>query len=231
MSEEGFTYHPGTIGGSSGPKGIRMFGGLLYVTASAEVGIDRMQRDVNGRFLPNMQRHVAEANRRMAAELATAMAEKLDETLVRKGASTGRLKEALLDPRNRSADQFGFAVGNVDYLDTSQAKYWRAIEQGTSYFVGKMITGVWGRKTGGPFTPFGERNPNEKLHPMSQKEARRVLRAAGYRRTKGGGDQLRTRGIIQEPIHAHSYMQGAWEGFDMHVRAAQLFREILRELR
>lgn len=219
-------YTEGAPGGASGPKAIRMFGGLIYVTASAEVGIDRMQRDIAGRFVPAMQRHVAETNRRLASELANAMAERLDESLVRDEASTGRLRGAITDPRNRSADQFGFAVGDVDFLDHSQAKYWRAIEQGTTHFVGKRITGVWGDIGGAEFSPFGPRTRHERLWPMSQRSARRLLRAAGYERR-----EINTRGIIQEPIQAHRYMQGAWEGFDMHVRAAQLYREILRELR
>lgn len=219
-------YTESVPGGASGPKGIRMFGGMIYVTASAEVGIDRAQRDIKGRFLPSMQRHVAATNRQLAVELADSMAEHLQESLVRDKASTGRLRAALLDPRNRSADQFGFGVGNVDFLDNSQAKYWRAIEQGTTHFVGKRITGVWGELGGAPYTSFGARTNHQRLWPMRQKEARALLRAGGV-----GKRDMFTRGIIRNPIEAHHYMQNAWEGFDMHVRAAQLFREILRELR
>jgi len=219
-------YDEGPIGGSSGPKGIRMFGGMIYVTASAETGIDRAQRDVNGRFLPAVQRHVAETNRRLARELADDMADRLQASLVRDEASTGRLKRAILDPRNRSADQFGFGVGDVDFLDNSEAKYWRAIEQGTTHFVGRKLTGVWGDMGGSEFSPFGPRTAHERLYPMGPVAARMLLRSAGYDRS-----ELNVRGVIEEPIHAHRYMQGAWENFDMHVRAAQLFREILRELR
>lgn len=216
-----------SLGGSAGPKGVtlKLAGGMLYITASADVGMNRVQRGFNGRFLPDMQRYVSAANKRLAAELQQAMADQLEETRVRSEITTGRLKRALLDPRNARADQHGFAVGDVDYLDNSEAKYWRAIEQGTTHFVGKELKGVWGPTADGPYSPFGRRTKHETFIPMGLTYARQTLRAAGYDK-----DEIRVRGVIEEPIHPHRYMERAWEGFDMHVRSAQMVRDVIRLL-
>ena len=230
------------IGASTGPGGraYRARSGMLYASASADVGIERLNR-IKGKFA-NTQGQIAEVNRRLAKVLVDLMIEELAQSIVRPGVSTGRLARALEDPRNRRADQFGLGVGDPEFLDASQAKYWRAIELGTRKFVGKKIRGVWGDSLTGtyggrgkygpypladsPFTAFGA-GSGGRLRPMGRGAAYKALRASGGTGTRA---QLgAVEGFIQRPIEPHLYMRNAWDRLDVKARSREVVAEVFRE--
>lgn len=115
-------------------------------------------------------------------------------SIKRPSVSTGRLRKAIADPRNIKSTRYGFEVGVWSFLNASNAKYWRTIEEGSveawstapseeqisgrGGMVGMILKGVWGesiedfRQTrwgqvavaGEPFTFHGE-SRGGKLRP------------------------------------------------------------------
>ena len=85
-----------------------------------------------GRFIPRDARGIIDNFDRLARVAQANVVENMSESFLRPRASTGRLLRVTASPRNRIADQFGFGVGVTDYLDRSEAKYWRTIEEGSA---------------------------------------------------------------------------------------------------
>lgn len=104
-------------------------------------------RDERGQF--RNQSQVREINRQLALGAQADVVNFIEERIKRKGVSTGRLASVTADPRNIYSDNIGFGVGIEDFLDKSEAKYWRQIEQGTDVHVGQEIKGVWGESRAG----------------------------------------------------------------------------------
>lgn len=229
-----------SVRGRGSGAGIASREGLLFVQGNT-AGIDAYLRDARGRFVTAGSSQTAGINYRLARELADLAVEELRSQIQRPSVSSKRLERAILDQRNIYADQFGFGVGNPSFLDFSEAKYWRAIEQGTTYFVGKKIRGVWGAPLGGgtgtgkygdyaiprgPYSGFGEAT-GQKLYPLGRVSA---IRALGTDRRKGTGGapdmRLRTSGVIEKPITPKRYFRQAWERFDMRDRSEAVIRNI-----
>lgn len=201
--------------GASGARAFRRDAGLLFVVGKLRIQ-EHLIRGKDGRYLPEVQHRFANANKILAHQLQEAIAERLADVRVqsRKGVSSGRLRAAILDPKNVVAfaggSQFGFGVMNLSWLDQSQAKYWRSIEVGTHQFVGKEIRGVWGGSltgeyggsspygpypiAGPPFTMFGA-NRSGRLYPggaAKGSDARRATRRDAYSRLRAGGATSKT---------------------------------------
>ena len=201
----------------------------------------------NGRryFAGNgLQSDLAAANKILALELAQATANASRSRLKRPGVSTGRLYAALLAEGNRHSDQFGFGVGNPQFLDRSAAKYWRQIDQGFTGHLGRIITGVWGatltgeyggRSRYGPyplagpsFSGFGAGN-QDRLRPMGRKYAYRLLRKQAGTRNKTALKGLGTQGVISKAISPERYFAAGWEEFNARRRVNEVVRQIVTD--
>ena len=181
-------------------------------------------RDKKGRFTSS-QADAANLFYNLARELQRAQVNAFRESRKRPGIATGKLERALMDERNIVVDRFGFAVGNEDWLDSSDALYWRAIDQGTSAHVGRTIKGIWGESNRGgvpgpDWSPFGP-PAGDIFRPMGQKYAYHVLRSAGY----GSKDSKRTKGVIEKPIEAQEFMRRGWKKFNPSRSASQLMKK------
>lgn len=199
-----------------------------------------------------LQTDLAAANRRFALELSELTVKTMHAGLYRPRVSSGRLAAALADPQNRYSDAFGFGVGNPEWLDRSQAKYWRQIDQGFKGHRGRQIFGVFGDTLigGGP-NSRGVAGPEfrqiqhgfvsvvggtgGRLLPTNRNGALRILRAqAGGRRGTGLGSRgarnnfsVATKGIIKNPIRPEQYFLRAWEEFNIKQRYMATVREII----
>lgn len=223
MATRGIARKLGASSGPSGRRGRARTGTLFYIAVDDTKAKKRL-RDLQGKFVA-LNGHLAGLNARQAEMLVERMVTNLQESLLRPGVSTKRLETALKDQENRVSDRFGFGAGKISFLDRSQAKYWRAIELGSTAHLGRTITGVWGESMSGrtarggaygpyplagpAYTPFGA-NSSGRLIPMTRKQAYGVLRKAGYAR-RGAGSANSTRGVIHEPIRAHLYMRKAYQ--------------------
>lgn len=219
-------------------------GGFITVVS----GLERkgLLFDERNKFIGNgLQTDLATANRRLADELAVLTADTMQENLRRPGVSSKRLYAALIDPKNRYSDQFGFGVGNPEWLDRSQAKYWRQIDQGFRGHLGREITGVWGSTLTGAYrtplsggTPYPVAGPGfsgfgqgsgGRLLPMGRKYALRLLRGQQGAGSRMGRNRFSagTRGIISKPIEPEQYFKKAWEDFNIKGRYTATVREII----
>lgn len=215
-----------SLGGSTGPsgrKGRARTGSLFYIALDDTKGKKHL-RNLQGKFIA-LEASLDGLHARLASDLVARMVSNLQESLLRPGVSTSRLADALEHRDNRVSDRFGFGAGNIPFLDRSQAKYWRAIELGSTAHLGHKLTGVWGATltgsdTGGgkygpyplagpEYSPFSGRR-SDRLIPMSRKRAYNLLRASGYAR-RGRGSANSTKGIISVPIRAHLYMRKAYQ--------------------
>lgn len=240
-------YDGDLTGASRGAGGarFRVEHGLLYAFVKVLPG-DALSRDLQGRFT-SFQHILYERNQKLAQELQDLALEKLDQSIIRPLVSTHRLHNALADPRNRIVTQWGFGVGVIDWLDRSKAKYWRAIEVGTSQFVGNplpkgwlwgaSLTGNYGGSSSygpyplaaGPFTVTGK-GEGGRVRPMGPSYAYRILldqgveRRKAYFMTRRGQDRE-----IHTPIEAHHFLHDAWEEFDPVGRATAAIIAALKD--
>lgn len=99
--------------------------------------------------------------------------------------------EASIRPTNGGG--LGVIVGERKVLD-SLAKYWRAIELGSSHIIGKYVHGFVG--TGGDFAPDATR----KRLPHGGEES------SALSRTVAEGAGIKKRAIVQRPIPPHHYL-------------------------
>lgn len=190
------------------------------------------------------------ASSKLAQELQEALVDAFDETRVkeRREASTGRLSRALADPRNRRVERYRFGVGDPKFLDRSDAKYWRQIDQGTMIHVGQVLWGAWGwgftgqyarsRKgnvyavPNGPFERHEAGRRNGKFMPYSK--ATRSSAMAMARAGKGGfmGDlrSVARKGVIRNEIREQQYFKRAWNDAKIQTRALQAMRQAISEV-
>lgn len=224
----------------SGTARFRGRSGMISVVAGYE--LQGLMRNPNG-TLNFVQQDFAKAHALLATELAQTTADVMQAGLKRPAVSTRRLYQAMLDPRNRASDQFGYGVGNPRWLDRSQAKYWRQIDQGYTGHVGRVIQGVWGSTltgewrspaSGGPpypiagptYSGFGG-GSGQRLRPMGRKYAYRTLRQRLGRTLGSGTGQMGTRGVIRRPILPERYFKRGWEEFNARRRTEEVARQVL----
>lgn len=217
-------------GGDFGKRGQ----GLLFATVEsamvnnvkaqgANVSLRNRSGDESGQRGGSFSQFQADFLRRnaiLAQDLAELAVEKLRASYARPRVSRGALERALLDPRNRRVKSTYWGVGDIAFLDRSDAKYWRTIEQGTRHFVGRRISGVWSASIGGgPYYGFRSSRTQDMFMPMSASDALDFLRANGERGSRGGIGK--THGIIKRPIQPHRYLRSAWREFKPRERSKE----------
>lgn len=238
----GDTLRGGSSGGDKG-RAFRTRTGTLFASAGMKGG--SLGRDARGRYT-TFQNELYHINLKLALELQAMMVEKLEATRVpeRKGVASGRLAAALSARENRDVTNAGFGVGKVSWLDRSQAKYWRAIEVGTSQFVGNVLpVGLWGSTLSGAyggtsrFGPYPLAGPSfswtgnrrdGRLRPMGRTYAYRHLAESGMSKREAYLLSKKKMPTIQNPILAHRYMKGAWDDFRPAARTTAAVRQALR---
>lgn len=147
-------------------------------------------RDARGRYT-TFQSEMIPLNRSLSEQLRDQVADKIESRIMRRAVSTGRLVTATRDPKNSvddyaDASRWAVLVGVTSWLDSSPAKYWRTIEEGSAdvYRGGRGMIGLqlpmgkwgesivgfygnrWGEQplAGAPFTRYGV-NDQGKLRP------------------------------------------------------------------
>lgn len=120
-------------------------------------------RNERGHFTTAQGQLFAASRENMVLMQGEVLARIRNNTL-RKAVSTGRLLRVTADPKNvvavRTAeDQFTVGLGNVDFLNSSIAKYWRTIEEGSAAtwtkrsFLSLPLQGIWGPNLGEYYRP------------------------------------------------------------------------------
>lgn len=89
-----------------------------------------------------------DANRHHALSMQADVVENVQRGIMRRQVSSGRLVAATADHRNVDWTDFGYSVGDENFLDQSIAKYWRQIEEGYRGHVGRVLFGFWGANIG-----------------------------------------------------------------------------------
>lgn len=233
------------FGRATGKKAATFVGRHGLIVVSTEINIaSHLLRDQRGWYV-STQGQVAEEGQRLALELATHVREAFLSSRKRPKVSTGRLVAAIMHRKNRVGRKEGYGVGNPEFLDRSEARYWRQIDQGFTGHVGRLITGVWGETltgdwraartgpypvAGAPITGFGA-NAQGRLIPMGRKQAYKVLRRQVGSRNKETlkAARLYTAGIIENPIAAQEYFRRGWETFDARERTTAAVAQVLRD--
>jgi hypothetical protein len=231
------------LGGSNGAGAgeFRLGTGVLYAVCGVKPMVGA-GRDLRGRYTRG-QADLFQINWTLAHQLQALVAEELDVGRVpnRRGVASGRLRNAILDDRNRVVRKEGFGVGVMNYLDRSDAKYWRQIERGSTIHVGRELpVGVWGssltggvggRSRYGPYplagpewSPTGARRDG-RVRPMGRTYAYRALVSSGMRK-RDAYLAANTRAIIREPIDPQYYFARAWRAFNPRARAQRALREV-----
>lgn len=229
----------GGVGKGSGSFAAKF--GLITVSTDFFKGSAIIKDPITGYFV-SAQKDVAAISRKLAEELAEDIAAASKASLLRPRVSSGRLQAAILNPKNRVATQFGYGVGRPEFLDRSEAKYWRQIDQGYSGHVGREIRGIFGNRKGpftgvgrygpymiptGQFTAIGAGAPIGKLYPLGRKSAYQKLRNAKF------SGKLRNRprveSTIEEPIVAQQYFLRGWEEFGARERTTAAVKAALQK--
>lgn len=215
--------------------------GLIAVSTDFFKG-SAVMRNALGQFVPNVQRDVALIGDDLALELAYSIAAAAKASMLRPRVSTGRLQAALLSPKNRVGTQFGYGVGRPEFLDKSEAKYWRQIDQGYGGHVGREIRGVFGGSltgafggqsrygpypiAGEPFTAMGA-GTGGRLLPLGKRSAYAKLaadRKAGKRRRN-----VAVKATIEQPISPQEYFRRGWEDFNAASRTTAAVKAALQK--
>ena len=134
-------------------------------------------RDARGMFTERDAHSIIAMFDRLAQEAQANVVSNIESSVTRRKVSTGRLARVTADPKNRYADQFGFGVGVVDFLDKSMAKYWRSFEEGpakawadTPGGRGSMVGMQLRGRFGGTISGWSEtRTPGPQPQPLADK--------------------------------------------------------------
>lgn len=214
-------------------KGAARFQGnrglILVVT---DLDVRGALRNPDGTFTA-FQGNVLKANQRLVVELAESVAKAAKASQVRPGVSSGRLQSALLDRRNRFASKEGYGVGKPEFLDQSQAKYYRQIDQGYSGHVGREIRGLFGSSLTGEFGGFSPFGPYPIAGPVftgigaKGQRGGRLLPFGYSKKRKGLGKERSARGRIDKAIAAQRFFARGWEDFNARARTTEVVKEEL----
>lgn len=209
---------------------------ILYFDERA-IGRPASLRDERGRFaLGGAQGAMERRNRRLAETLQAQVVANITRGIRRKQVSTNRLIKATADRKNIFATPFGMGVGVENYLDKSQAMYWRTIEQGSAGlwkrpFTSLELVGIWGANLGrwrsapsggrwvegaAPYAKTMNVNGGEKFQPF------RIGRGGG----PSGLPVIRPTHDIR-PMHAY---RAAAERVKFRDQSIQTVREYLRRV-
>lgn len=89
-------------------------------------------RNELGRFVSVSQDALRQSNEVLARDLQASVVSNIQSRIKRRRVSTNRLVRVTASPDNRFADPFGLGVGVEGFLNKSEAKYWRTIEEGSA---------------------------------------------------------------------------------------------------
>lgn len=92
---------------------------------------DTSRAFVEGKFDSNGQRTLAAENKRIAEVTQAFVVRHMEGGYRRPMVSSGRLAKVTANSKNIYATAFRIGVGDPSYLDSSTAKYWRTIEEGS----------------------------------------------------------------------------------------------------
>lgn len=185
----------------------------------------RQIRDANGRFT-RFQNSMTRVHADLAADLAEEIASTVDFTRLesRRDAATGRLQRAILDPRNRRSDKFGFGVGVPSFLNEA-APYWAIQNDGTTRFVGRTVRFIRNKAKG-----YGFPDP----HGAGIREIRAQVRGGKVNgRVQDEYGRFRSRakqeGVIRRPIRAQHFFEKGLARFEASDRYRLRIELALRE--
>lgn len=165
--------------------------------------------------------------------LQRAAVDALDKSLVRRAASTGRLKQVLSESGQVRVEGRRLRLFPTAYLN-ERVPYWKAIDLGSHASVGRRLSGVW--RLGGEFSPWGaatgqilyRSGSNSRVNPV--RRSAKAASAAYQLLVQQGvpADQARVWGVITKPIGPHRYMDAAQQAFGPAQRSL-LARELARQ--
>lgn len=185
----------------------------------------RQLRDSNGRFT-RFQNSMTRVHADLAADLAEEIASTIDFTRLesRREAATGRLQRAILDPKNRRSDKFGFGVGVPSFLNEA-APYWAIQNDGTSRFVGRTVRFIRNKAKGYGFPdPHGAGIREIKAQVRGGKVNGRVQDEYGRFRSRA-----KQEGLIKRPIRAQHFFEKGLARFEASDRYRLRIELALRE--
>lgn len=171
----------------------------------------------------------------IAQDIQGEVVQRMRGSFLRPGVSTGRLMRATADPKNRYVpDGWHVAVGIPDFLDKSEAKYWRTIEEGSAEawrrsFIGMELHGRFGTQLTGEW-----RTGNWGRYPVAGAPWSRKGGSDGKFRPLGGWFAAHPVIVKHEIQPKYAYQQtfeSARERFDHYGRGAgvmalnRVFRE------
>lgn len=225
--KSGFTQALAGARSRQGPGFQGRHGLMAVVVEFDKVGV---LRNPDGTFT-SMQGRVGAAHARLAEELAQHVAAAQQASMLRPGVTSGRLQKALLHPKNRYADQVGYGVGRPEFLDQSQAKYWRQIDQGYKGHLGRQIRGVWGATLTGEYGGYSRFGPYPIAGPEftgmgAEGQSGGRLLPFGYSKLRAGmGKERSIKGVITKPIAPQQYFKRGWESFNARSRTTEVIRD------
>jgi hypothetical protein len=142
--------------GFGGDRGAQK--GTGYMALYGEWNVNSNPGRFKGVF-NNFQSEMVKINRARSAEFQDLVVDLIRQRTKRKASSTGRLIQVTADKRNSSftnasggftPSSLGWFVGITPYLDSSIAKYWRTIEEGSAKVWSRPFTGELRTRDGKP---------------------------------------------------------------------------------
>lgn len=181
----------------------------------------------------------AEENRTLARRVQDDVVAELKAGTKRKSVSTGRLIAATASPENIFASAQVWGVGVPSFLDRSQAKYWRTIDEGSAAVWSHPFVGMtfyvnrrraWGGSiagmnsngavAGAPWSRSGA-GRDDKFNPLSNAIAESVISKNGKR------PRWLSTVTIKNEIEAQNYYHRGFERSGGIIQALRVYRSRL----
>jgi hypothetical protein len=190
---------------------------------------------------PDFFRQLRATNALRARELQAEVLENMEQSILRRQVSSGRLQHVTASPQNRASDDFGYAVGRVDYLDQSMAKYWRQIEEGYTGHVGRELTGLWGASinritstrvyAGKPYYPHKANRRTDMFINVGPSTRLRMGGRFATAEDLGGGNKQNFLGTttIKEPIQPHLDYANAFRSYRPGQKSLDDIMDLVRQ--
>lgn len=163
--------------------------------------MNKVVRTDGGRFVAGgFQTEARAANKNLAYGALGYVARTIESNVKRPTVSSGRLISVTLDRQNAFASPFNAGVGNIDFLNRSNAKYWRFIEEGSAAawgagrFTSLQLVGFFGAtlqgsgRAGPAYSLPNNTSPRGVFHPVTRRK-----NGIAYFRTKGDQPDIRLR--------------------------------------
>lgn len=205
-----------------------------------------------GRFVTDglqYRQEMRQSGLRHAMELQARVVENMRGGLIRRNVSSGRLVKVTGGRGNLWWSERGYGVGVEDYLDSSMAKYWRTIEEGSQVvwadvptgrasIIGMELKGFWGggarhsasRSYGlAPWSRHSPRRSDMFVPATGFRENGKFARfEAGEGGSKGVPSFVKSTTVKNEIAPHHDY-RNAFRDYRPGERSLQEVQEILRK--